>query len=149
MCHIIVKKPLLQRLVLAALHLQNLLDSGSLARAMSDNATDDKHAAVSAFDNLQEAARQVSSEDHGASPFLRYRREIMADTLAGEQLRALTLSLYGEAAMINLRSTLAKLNEPEQRIALELFVHFNNHGDRDRHFMNLALEIIEAGEVAA
>lgn len=149
MCHFILKKPLLQRLVLAALHLQNLLDRGTLARAMSDQATDDKHAAVSAFDNLHEAARQVGNDAQGAGPFIRYRREIMAGTLAGEQLRALALSLYGEAAMINLRSTLAKLNEPEQRIALEMIVSFNDYGDRDRHFMNLALEIIETSEVAA
>lgn len=150
MSNIITTRHHLQQLVIAARNIQQRLDDGTIGRAFGDGSEDDAHTAVSAFDNLDKAATLVAGEDKIASPFLRYRREILADTPAGKRLRMLALNLYSEATPVSLRRIFTYCDDHHMRIALECIVHFANHGDRDSHFMGLALEITqEYVEVAA
>lgn len=150
MSYIITTRQHLQQLIVAARNVQRRIDDGTFNRAFGDGSDDDAHAAVSAFDNLDKAASLVAGEDKIASPFLRYRREIMADTPAGQRLRMLVLNLYAEATPVSLRRIFAYCDAHHIRIALECIVHFAEHGDRDSHFMGLAVEIAnECTEVAA
>lgn len=150
MSHIISTRQHLQQLVIAARNIQQRLDDGTIGRAFGEGSDDDAHSAVSAFDNLDKAATLVASEDKIASPFLRYRREILAETPAGQRLRMLALNLYAEATPVSLRRIFSYCDEHHIRIALECIVHFAQHGDRDSHFMGLAMEIAnEYVEVAA
>lgn len=150
MSNIITTRQHLQQLILAANAIQARLDDGTIGRAFGDGGEDDAHSAVCAFDNLKSAATLVAGEDKIASPFLRYRREILADTPAGKRLRMLTLNLYAEASPVSLRRVFTYCDEHHIRIALDCIVHFTNHGDRDSHFMGLAMEIAqEYVEVAA
>lgn len=150
----IVTSHKLQRLLGAAANIQTLMSNGTLTAAWGEGDADQGHAAVTAFDTLTEAAAQVQAEQKAASPFLRYRREIMADTPAGARLRLLVLNLYSEAQAVSLRRIFEYCDEHNTRVALECIAHFAIHGDRDSQFMGMAMEIAEAAsnepsEVAA
>lgn len=154
MSNIIIRKSHLQALLAAAHNIQALLDDSTLTAAWGEGKPDDINAAVSAFDNLANRARIVQDETGmEASPFLRYRNEIMAETPAGAYLRRLVLSLYC-GHPLTLRPMIERFGVHEIRVMLECLVSFTTHGDRDSQFMGLAMEITESAitqssEVAA
>jgi len=154
MSNTIVTRHKLQRLLGAAANIQSLMHDGTLTAAWGEGDADQVHTAVTAFDTLTDAAAQVQAEQKAASPFLRYRREIMADSPAGARLRLLVLNLYSEAEPVSLRRIFQYCDEHNKRVAIECIAHFAIHGDRDSQFMGLAMEIAEAAsnepsEVAA
>ncbi|WP_234085344.1 hypothetical protein [Azonexus sp. R2A61] len=141
---VIINKAKFDRLVGAVEQLQTLNADGTLAAAFAFNAEGDNvHKAVTAFDNLATATAVIRVETRNASPFLRYRREIIADTPSGAALRRLVLSLYGRHAA-PLRDLFEHFGEHESRVALECITSFATHGDRDSQFMGLGLEIGQA-----
>lgn len=150
MCYIVLPKPPVQRLVIAALHIQNLLDNGTLTNAWGEGKPDDINTAVAAFDRLNEAAVALSGEEKAVTPFLRYRQEIMGKYETAFRLRALVLNLWG-GRPANLGLLFMNADERHTRIALECIVSYTTHGENDSHFMGLAAEIIdnEPVEVAA
>jgi len=139
----IIDKAKLDRLVGASANLQGLVADGHLAAGQD---ADSVNLAVTAFDALAVATAAVQSDQKAASPFLRYRREIMADTLAGAHLRLLILNLYSEAMAINLRCVFEHSDDHNTRVALECISSFTTNGDRDSQFMGLAMEIAWAEE---
>lgn len=143
MSNIIVTRGRLQRLIGAATHLQSLMNDGTLTAAWGEGEPEQINAAVTAFDTLTNVAALAAAEQKTASPFLRYRREIMADTPSGARLRLLVLNLYTEAAAVSLRRIFEYSDPFGIRIALECIVSFSEHGDRDSQFMGLAMEIVE------
>lgn len=143
MSNIITTRHHLQQLIIAANAVQARLDDGTIGRAFGDGSEDDAHSAVSAFDNLDKAATLVANEDKIASPFLRYRREILGKATIGTNLRSLVLNLWGGKPS-NLSRLFHEADEHHTRIALECLVHYSIHGENDSHFMGLASEI--AGE---
>lgn len=149
----IITRHKLQRLLGAAANIQALLTNDTLTAAWGEGDAEQVHAAVTAFDTLAEAATQVQAEQKAASPFLRYRREIMVDDPGGDHLRLLVLNLYSEAQAVSLRRIFEYCDEQNTRVALECIAHFAIHGDRDSQFMSLAMEIAEScdepSEVAA
>lgn len=146
MSNIILTRGKLQRLIGAATHLQSLMNDGALTAAWGEGDADQINQAVSAFDNLTNATALAAAEQKTASPFLRYRREIFADTASGAMLRLLVLNLYSEASFINLRAIIERCDPLGLRVALECIAHFTENGDRDSQFMSLAMEIAEAAD---
>jgi len=140
----IITRGKLQRLIGAATNLQALMNDGTLTAAWGEGDADQINQAVTAFDALTNAAALAAAEQKTASPFLRYRREILADTPSGAMLRLLVLNLYSEASFINLRAIIERCDPLGIRVALECLTHFTEHGDRDSQFMTLAMEIAEA-----
>lgn len=143
MCFIVLPKPPVQRLVIAALHVQNLLDNGTLTNAWGEGKPDDINTAVAAFDRLQESATALANEEKSVTPFLRYRQEILGHYETAGRLRALVLNLWG-GQPVNLGLLFMNADERHTRIALECIVSYATHGENDSHFMGLAAEIIEA-----
>lgn len=153
MSNSIVTSHKLQRLIGAAANIQSLMHDGTLPAAWGEGDADQVHAAVTAFDALTDAADKVRAEQRAASPFLLYRREIMAATPAGMALRFLVMSLYGRQA-VPLRDLIEHFGDHEKRIAIECITCFTINGDRDSQFMSLGIELVEdacneASEVAA
>lgn len=151
--HRIITGNKLQRLIAAATNLQTLMDDGTLAAAFESRDPDCTNQAITAFDALSNARTIVAGELKTASPFLRYQREILADTAGGAALRGLVLSLYGRNE-VPIRDLFEKFSEHECRIALECLTSFSNHGDRDSQFMSLGLDLSQCmayfmAEVAA
>lgn len=146
MSNIILTRGKLQRLIGAATHLQSLMNDGTLTAAWGEGDADQINQAVSAFDSLNNAAALAAAEQKTASPFLRYRREILANTASGAMLRLLVLNLYSEASFINLRAIIERCDPLGLRVALECIAHFTENGDRDSQFMTLAMEIAEAAD---
>lgn len=143
MTNTLISRSKLQRLIGAATHLQSLMNDGTLTAAWGEGDADQINAAVTAFDTLTNAAALAAAEQKTASPFLRYRREIVAETPTGAALRLLVLNLYSEAQAVCLRTILAACDPLGIRIALECIVSFAEEGDRDSQFMGLAMEIAE------
>lgn len=144
MDHRIITANKLQRLLGAAANLQGLMDDGTLAAAFEARDPDCTNDAVTAFDALTTARVVVAGEIKTASPFLRYRREILAESTTGALLRRLVLSMYGTATTLNLRAVAERLDDTTARIALELLTAYLANGDRDSQFMSLAIEIAES-----
>lgn len=145
MDHRIITANKLQRLLGAAANLQGLMDDGTLAAAFEARDPDCTNQAVTAFDALTTARVVVASEIKTASPFLRYRREIMASTPGGMALRLLVMSLYGETHVAN-RTLFEHFSEHECRVALECLTSFATNGDRDSQFMSLGLELAQSDD---
>lgn len=150
MCFIVLPKPPVQRLMVAALHVQNQLDNGTLTAAWGEGKPDQINAAVTAFDRLQEAVTALGNEEKIVTPFLRYRQEILGHYETAERLRSLVLNLWA-GQPVNLSLLFMGADERHTRIALECIVSYTQHGENDSHFMGLASEIAEMrhGEVAA
>jgi len=148
MDHRIITGNKLQRLLGAAANIQGLMDDGTLAAAFEARDPDCTNQAVTAFDALNTARAIVAEEIKAASQFLRYRREIMADTPAGAALRAMVLSLYGRAAF-PIRDVFEHFGEHDCRIALECLTSFATNGDRDSQFMSLGLELSQGDDHSA
>lgn len=149
MTNTIITRSKLQRLIGAATHLQSLMTDGTLTAAWGEGDADQINAAVTAFDNLTSAAALAAAEQKTASPFLLYRREIMANPCPkGERLRKLVLNLYAGIEPVSLRRIAEHGDEHHRRIVLECIAGFFYEGDRDSQFMSLAMEIIEANELS-
>lgn len=148
MDHRIITGNKLQRLLGASANLQTLMDDGTLAAAFEARDPDCTNLAVTAFDALNTARTVVDEEIKSASPFLRYRREIMAATPAGAALRILVLSLYGRVA-VAIRDLFEHFGEHDCRVALECLTSFSANGDRDSQFMSLCLELAQSDDDSA
>lgn len=150
MYYIVLPKRPVQQLVVAALHIQNLLDNGTLANAWGEGKPDQLNAAVTAFDHLDETAKALASEEKIVTPFLRYRAEILGKNETAARLRALVMNLWG-GRPANLSRLFMGAGDHHTRIALECIVSYTQHGENDTHFMGLASEIaaMDQSEVAA
>lgn len=148
MCFIVLPKRSVQRLVIAAFHVQNLVNTG---KVNANGDPDEINTVVAAFDRLNESATEVASEEKVVTPFLRYRQEILGHYETAIRLRALVLNLWG-GRPANLGQLLMGADERHTRIALEMITSYTQYGENDSHFMGLASEIIdmeESREVAA
>lgn len=153
MCFIVLPQRPVRRLFGAAQNVQSLLDDGTLNNAFNKT---DHHAntlAVIAFDVLAEGAERLMqmSEMQELSPFLRYRRETLANNDTAVQLRALVLNLWGGLPGLDLSDIFKNADEHHTRIALEMIASYTRHGERDPQFMALTSEIrdMEPSEVKA
>lgn len=144
MSNVVVTKLNLERLLGCVADIHAMAEDGVLSAALFEHDADGLSETISALDKLVESSIQVRHEQKIVSPFLRYRREILADTPAGQRLRMLVLNLYSEAQAVSLRRIFEALGEHEMRVALECIAHFADNGDRDSQFMSLAMEIAEA-----
>ncbi|MFZ2972285.1 MAG: hypothetical protein WA049_06570 [Ferribacterium limneticum] len=144
MSHIVTDKQTLRALVEAARCIQKLMDDGTITAAFdASNGTGDQvHATVSAFDNLTACAERVSAQDKIASPFVRYRREILGHYETAQRLRAMVMNLWGGQAA-NLSMLFMGADELHTRIALECIAYYSQYGENDTFFMTLASEILE------
>lgn len=146
--HRIITGNKLQRLLGAAANVQTLMDDGTLAAAFEARDPDCTNLAVTAFDALNTARANAAEEIKAASPFLRYRREIMAATPAGMALRYLVMSMYGNSN-VPIRGLFEHFGEHDIRVALECLTSFAANGDRDSQFMSLGLELAQSDDDSA
>lgn len=89
------------------------------------------------------ATQELADATHAASPFLRYRKEIMGGYTTAGRLQNLVLNLYNSAHPCQNGQLLANADSHHKRIALELFASYARHGENDPHFMALAGEILD------
>lgn len=142
MSHAIIDKTSLRALVEAARNIQKLMDDGTITAAFDTGNDDQIHTTVSAFDHLNNCATRVADQDKIASPFLRYRREILGHYETAQRLRALTMNLWG-GQPANLSELFMAADPHHTRIALECINHYTQYGENDTFFMSLASEILE------
>ncbi|HJW25150.1 MAG TPA: hypothetical protein VJ576_09650 [Rhodocyclaceae bacterium] len=150
MCYIVLPQSAVLRLCQASQRVQESMDNGTLAAAMGEGKPEQINAAVTAFDQLNEATNALLAEIKGVSPFLRFRKEILADYPMAARLRCLVLGLWNaEGLPVNFYNLFSDADEHHTRIALELIVAYSRNGERDEHFMDLASEIREriSGEI--
>lgn len=138
----IIDKTHLRALIEAARNIQNLMNDGTITAAFDTGNDEQIHTTVSAFDNLTNCAARVSEQDKTASPFVRYRREILGHYETAGRLRALVLNLYG-GAECNLSHLFWHADEHHTRIALECIASYTQYGENDTFFMSLASELME------
>lgn len=150
MCFIVMHQTPIRRLLGAAQNVQRLLDDGTLPAAFGNADSNAAQTSVAAFDQLADSAVLVAVEQKAVSPFLRYRREILDDTLIGHRLRELVMNFKGGVAC-DLAATLEAADDYHKRVTLDLIAAYANRGENDQHFMALANEIAEAksSEVSA
>jgi hypothetical protein len=141
MCFIVVPLTTVRKLCGAAHNVLALVNDGTLAAAFSEPSHHDKTLAVAGFDALLQSAALVVEQISDASPFLRYRREILADCNSGAGLRALLLNLYQGRQGINLSAFFMGADEHHTRIALDMLASYTKLGENDQHFMALGYEI--------
>lgn len=122
MCYSIYRLTNVMKLCLAAQKVQQLIDNGTLAEAFGRNKNGEAHESVVAFNLLAESAATVADEHKDISPFLRYRREILADTPSGEHLRELVVNLAGGHS-VDLFALFTVADSQQIRIALECIAH--------------------------
>lgn len=142
MSYIVLSKQPLRALVTAARNLQGLMDAGTIGAAFNNGTPDDINDTISALDNLAACATRIDDADTIASPFLRYRREILGNYSTAEHLRALVMNLWG-GQPANLSKLFTGADEHHTRIALECIAHYSQHGENDTFFMTLASEILD------
>jgi hypothetical protein len=141
MCYSIHQTQKIQKLCVSAQTIQALIDDGTLANALSSTDSDANHRVVTAFDVLSQNAGQVLNDVKDVSPFLRYRREALADGGPGRHLRALVLNLWGGRQGLDLSDLFMGADEHHTRVALEMIAGYTRQGERDPQFMALAAEI--------
>lgn len=140
MCFTIVSQQPLRKLIASAGAVKNLLDDGTMANAFLKG---DGHAAqqtATAIQILNENAYGILADQKEVSPFLRYRREILAHYDTAAHLRALVLNLWG-GRPANLSLLFMGADDYHTRIALELIAGYTRLGENDSQFMSLASEI--------
>lgn len=142
MSFIVLPKSKVSDLVTAANHLQKLMNDGIVGNAFCGEGPEHVHETVTAFDRLNAASTELAAESKIASPFVRYRREILGQYETAGRLRALVLNLYG-GAEVNLSHLFWHADEQHTRIALECIVSYTQYGENDTFFMTLASEIME------
>lgn len=143
MCYIVLPQTPVRKLLGAAQHLQQLVDDGTIAAASVETAPEAAYRTISAFDVLNETARAVSAEQKAVSPFIRYRREILAETPMGSRLRSLVFCLREPASPYSLNRLFLYADDYHKRIVLDLIASYANRGEADPHFMSLASEIAD------
>lgn len=141
MCFSIYKQSNVRKLCMAARNVQQIIDDGTLPEAFNKNRNGEAHRAVVAFDVLATTAAAVIEEQKDVSPFLRYRREVLADGDMAKHLRALLFNLWGGRQGLNLSLLFMNADEHHTRIALEMITSYTRHGENDPQFMALAAEI--------
>lgn len=145
MCFIVLPQTPVRKLLGATANMIELLGDGTLSAACSTAEPEATARAVVAFDQLAETANAVCNEIKGVSPFIRYRREIMAESTTGHNLRWLVLNLRNDQpGIIGLSYLFATADDYHKRIALDLIASYANRGEADPHFMALASEIANA-----
>lgn len=122
MCYSIYRLTSVMKLCQAAHKVQQLIDDGTLAEAFGRNKNGEAHESITAFNLLAESAATVADEHKAISPFLRYRREILADTPIGDHLRELVMNLAGGTG-VDLFALFSIADAPHTRIALECIAH--------------------------
>ena len=151
MCYSIYRLTSVMKLCQAAHKVQQLIDDGTLAEAFGRNKNGEAHESITAFNLLSESAATVADERKDISPFLRYRREILADTAAGFHLRELVMNLAGGAS-VDVFALLTVADAPHTRIALECITHAANHPNGDSatiELRDLILANEQPGRIAA
>lgn len=143
MCYIVLPQTPVGKLLGAAQHLQQLVNDGTIAAASGETAPEATYRTISAFDMLADSAAAVAAEQKAVSPFLRFRREILDDTLIGHRLRELVMNFKGGAAC-DLAATFNAADDYHKRIVLDLIAAYANRGEADQNFMALANEIASA-----
>ena len=149
MCFSIHQTQKVQRLCVSAQAVQALIDDGTLASALNRDDGDANHRVVTAFDVLSLSAGMVINDIKDVSPFLRYRREALADDAIGALLRALVLNLWNGRPGLSLGDLFSNADEHHTRIALEMIAGYSRLGEKDSQFIALAAEIrdLEGDEV--
>ena len=149
MCFSVHQTQKVQKLCASAQNIQALINDGTLADALTRSNSHANHLVVTAFDVLSLSAGMVMNDVKDVSPFLRYRREALADDATGRQLRALVLNLWGGRQGLNLSTLFMDADEHHTRIALEMIAGYTRLGENDPQFMALAAEIrdLEGEEV--
>lgn len=142
MSYTVIDKSHLRALIEAARNIQNLMNDGTITAAFDTGNDEQIHTTVSAFDNLTNCAARVSAQDKTASPFIRYRREILGHYETAQRLRAMVLNLWG-GQPANQSLLFHGADELHTRIALECIAHYSQYGENDTFFMSLASEILE------
>jgi hypothetical protein len=137
MCFIVVPLTPLRKLVAAAQNVQALIDDGTIPAAFTNPSDHATTLAITAFDVLATNAASVGLQLGGVSPFLRYRREILADGESGHGLRKLWANLFGGRQGLNLSYFFMNADEHHTRIALDLIASYTKLGENDPHFMAL------------
>lgn len=151
MCYSIYRLTSVMKLCMAANQVQQLIDNGTLAEAFGRNKNGEAHDCIAAFNVLAETSATVADERKDISPFLRYRREILADTAAGFHLRELVMNLAGGHS-VDLFALFTVADAPHIRIALELIAHTANHPNLDGTVLDLRDVLLaneQPGRIAA
>lgn len=143
MCFIVVPKPKVMQLCIAAGHINELLGDGTLNAALGGNKPDACAQSATAFDRLEECATAMMAEQREISPFLRYRQEILADTVIGKELRCLVIGLYIENPIVVSRLLGACPDDHHTRIVLECIAAYANNGERDTFVDGLVNSILD------
>ncbi len=136
MCYSIYRLTSIMKLCLAAQQVQRLIDDGILPEAFNKNRNGEAHDCVAAFNLLAESAATVADERKDISPFLRYRREILAATPIGDHLRELVMNLAGGHS-VDLFALFTVADKAHIRIALECIAHAANHPQLDASVLEL------------
>lgn len=136
MCYSIYRLTSVMKLCLAAGQVQKLIDEGTLAEAFNRNKNGEAHECIAAFNLLQESSATVADERKDISPFLRYRREILAATPIGDHLRELVMNLAGGHS-VDLFALFTVADPAHTRIALECIAHAANHPQLDASILEL------------
>jgi hypothetical protein len=148
MSYIVLSKQSVRALVTAARNIQGLMERGTIGDAFNNGTPDQVNDTICAFDNLAASAKLIGDADTIASPFLRYRREILGHYGTANHLRAMVMNLWG-GQPANLSKLFMGADEHHTRIALECIAHYSQHGENDTFFMTLASEIMDEQIAAA
>lgn len=143
MNYTVLPKSKVDSLIQAAQVIQQQMTDGIIGNAFCGNNPDHIQDAVTAFDRLNAAATELASENKIASPFIRYRREILANNDTAGHLRALVLALYTDSH-VDLSTLLSEADDHHVRIALECIASYSQYGQVDTFFMSLAAELFES-----
>lgn len=138
----VLPKHKVDALITAAGVIQQQMNDGIIGNAFCGDNPDHVQDAVTAFDRLNAAAIDLAGESKIASPFVRYRREILGQYETAGRLRNLVLNLYG-GAECNLSQLFWHADQLHTRIALECIVSYTQYGENDTFFMTLASEIMD------
>lgn len=144
MCFQVIPKKSLVRLVAASRHLLELLNNGTLAQACGPEEADQITRSVAAFDLLEEATEGVSGEMKEASPFIRFRREILSEAPVQGGLQDLILALNGTPLHEVNYGHLLTSDAYRARIALDCIAAYSCSGGNDPHFRALIPDIFNA-----
>ena len=151
MCFSIHQTQKVHKLCASAQNIQGLINDGTLADAFTRADGHALNQVVTAFDVLSLSAGMVINDIKDVSPFLRYRRDVLADGNTARHLRALVLNLWSGRTVVNLYTLFNNADEYQTRIALEMVAGYTRLGENDPQFMALAAEIrdMESEEVAS
>lgn len=142
MSYIVIDKTSLRALVGAANNIQRLMNDGTITAAFDKGNDEQVHTTVSAFDYLDNCAAKVLVQDKIASPFVRYRREILGHNETALRLRSLVMNLCS-GQPTNLSELFSFADYHHTRIALECIAYYSQWGKTDTFFMTLASEILD------